>query len=87
MMRFGTEIDFSISGLTFGAQSVHQFAPDLELVEDGSLTSRVQPNHQNPHLLLGEQPPKHLRAQARMRCEGEGSARRTFARHSRAEQV
>jgi hypothetical protein len=51
MMRFGTEIDFSISGLTFGAQSVHQFAPNLEFVEDGGLTSLVQPYHQNPHLL------------------------------------
>lgn len=31
--------------------------PQLQLVEDGRLASRVQPQHQDPHLLVAE----HLR--------------------------
>jgi hypothetical protein len=34
---------------------------ELELVEDGGLTGSIEPNHQNPHLLLGEEAAEQLR--------------------------
>jgi len=34
---------------------------ELELVEDGGLTSRVETNHEDPHLLLGEEAAEQLR--------------------------
>jgi len=34
---------------------------ELELVQDGGLTSGIETHHQNPHLLLGEEPTKELR--------------------------
>jgi len=47
---------------------------ELELVEDGGLTSRVETNHEDPHLLLGKEAAEqfrerepHLRSCARSR--------------------
>jgi hypothetical protein len=34
--------------------------PELELVEDGGLTSGVETDHENPHLLLGEEAAEQL---------------------------
>lgn len=34
---------------------------ELELVEDGGLAGSIEPNHQNPHLLLGEEAAEELR--------------------------
>ena len=33
---------------------------ELELVEDGGLTSGIETNHENPHLLLGEEAAEQL---------------------------
>lgn len=33
---------------------------ELELVEDGGLTGRIEPDHENPHLLLGEEAAEQL---------------------------
>lgn len=34
---------------------------ELELVQDGGLTSGIETNHQNSHLLLGKKPAEKLR--------------------------
>jgi hypothetical protein len=41
-------------GLTDCRDGGHDFS-ELELVQDGRLSGRVQPDHQDPHLLLAEQ--------------------------------
>ena len=33
---------------------------ELELVQNGGLTSSIKTNHENPHLLLGKKPAKKL---------------------------
>ena len=33
---------------------------ELELVQNGGLTSSIKTNHENPHLLLGKKPAKQL---------------------------
>ena len=33
---------------------------ELELVEDGGLTGGIEPDHENPHLLLGEEAAEQL---------------------------
>ena len=45
--------------LTDGGDGGHDLA-ELELVEDGGLSGGVEPHHEDPHLLLGEQPAEQL---------------------------
>jgi len=45
---------------TYGGDGGDDLA-ELELVEDGGLTSRVETNHEDPHLLLGEEAAEQLR--------------------------
>jgi hypothetical protein len=33
---------------------------ELELIEDGGLTGGIEPDHENPHLLLGEEAAEQL---------------------------
>ena len=44
---------------TYGGDGGDDLA-ELELVEDGGLTSRVETNHEDPHLLLGEEAAEQL---------------------------
>jgi hypothetical protein len=45
---------------TYGGDGGDDLA-ELELVEDGGLTGRVETNHEDPHLLLGEEAAEQLR--------------------------
>ena len=40
--------------LTDGGDGGHDLA-ELQLVEDGGLTGRIQPDHEDPHLLLAKE--------------------------------
>jgi hypothetical protein len=46
--------------LTYGGDGGDDLA-ELELVEDGGLSGGVEAHHEDPHLLLGEQPAEQLR--------------------------
>ena len=46
-------------GLTDGGDGGDDLA-ELELVEDGGLTGGIEPDHENPHLLLGEEAAEQL---------------------------
>lgn len=48
------------SELTNGGDSGDDFT-ELELVQDGGLTSSIETHHQNPHFLLRKQPAEQLR--------------------------
>ena len=47
-------------GLTDGGDGSDDLA-ELELVEDGGLTGGIKPDHEDPHLLLGEEAAEELR--------------------------
>ena len=47
-------------GLTDGGDGGDDLA-ELELVEDGGLTSCIETDHEDPHLLLGEEAAEELR--------------------------
>ena len=46
-------------GLTDGGDGSDDLA-ELELVEDGGLTGGIKPDHEDPHLLLGEEAAEQL---------------------------
>jgi len=46
-------------GLTDGGDGGDDLA-ELELVEDGGFTGGVEADHEDPHLLLGEEPAEEL---------------------------
>ena len=67
-------------GLTDGGDGGDDLA-ELELVEDGGLTSCIETDHEDPHLLLGEEATEqlrerepHLRSSAEMETKAKGSA-------------
>jgi hypothetical protein len=57
-MEDGTAVAGSV--LTDGGDGGDDLA-ELELVENGGLSGRVETHHEDPHLLLGKQPAEQLR--------------------------
>ena len=54
LIRFYPFSQFHRRFLTYSRNSSHDFT-EFKFVEDCSLSGRIQPNHQDPHLLLAKQ--------------------------------